>query len=81
MYWPEFNSNRLSIIKKLNEIIFSLEGEKRDLTDNEFRAILTARNFIKAYYDNAEHELKNNGYIEKYRSGSNEVKKKNDRRL
>lgn len=57
MYRPEFNANRLVIIQKLNEII-RLQAVKRELTDNEYRAILTARNFIKAYYDKAEHEVK-----------------------
>ena len=57
MYRPEFNSNRLNIIKKLNNIIYSQEA-KSELTDNEFKAIVTARNFIKAYFDNAEHEVK-----------------------
>lgn len=59
MYRPEFNSNRLKIIKKLNTIIWSNEA-KSELTDNEFKAIVTARNFIKAYYDNAAHEVKKN---------------------
>ena len=52
MYRPEFNSNRLDIIKKLNDIIYSVEA-KSELTDNEFKGILTARNYIKACYDNA----------------------------
>lgn len=57
MYRPEFNSNRLKVIERLNNIIHSKEA-KSELTDNEYKAILTARNFIKAFYDNAEHEVK-----------------------
>ena len=59
MYRPEFNSNRLNIIKKLNNIIYSQEA-KSELTDNEFKAIVTARNFIKVYFDIAECEVKKN---------------------
>lgn len=58
MYRPEFNQNRLLIIEKLNEIIWS-DKAKSELTDNEFKAIITARNFIKVYYDIAEHEKDN----------------------
>lgn len=57
MYRSEFNLNRLVIIEKLNEIINSKEARCK-LTDSEYKAIMTARNFIKAYYDNAAHEVK-----------------------
>lgn len=59
MYRPEFNTNRLNIIIKLNNIITSTEA-KSELTNDEFKAIVTARNFIKAYFALAEQESNNN---------------------
>ena len=61
MYRPEFNTNRLVILTKLNRIIWSTAA-KSELTDNELKAIVTARNLIKAYYDNAEHERGNKNW-------------------